>query len=199
MQNEIIGIVGRKGSGKTTALRQIMQPLPRIMLWDPLGEHRWCPNPIKTIERLQEFFLWARGLDSFAARFIAQSDLPGAFDAFADLVFRKGHLVVGTEEVPMISQPNWLPDGFDRLVRLGRHRAVSIVWTAQRMSEVARRLTSATDRFLLFRHTEPRDIDAIRERCGIEVGDRVSRLGHHEMLAWDAMSQQIVTEGSQAT
>ena len=199
MQNEIIGIVGRKGSGKTTALRRIMQPLPRIMLWDPLGEHRWCPNPIKTIERLQEFFLWARGLDSFAARFIAQSDLPGAFDAFADLVFRKGHLVVGTEEVPMISQPNWLPDGFDRLVRLGRHRAVSIVWTAQRMSEVARRLTSATDRFLLFRHTEPRDIDAIRERCGIEVGDRVSGLGQHEMLAWDAMSQQIVMEGSQTT
>ena len=143
MQNEIIGIVGRKGSGKTTALRRIMQPLPRIMLWDPLGEHRWCPNPIKTIERLQEFFLWARGLDSFAARFIAQSDLPGAFDAFADLVFRKGHLVVGTEEVPMISQPNWLPDGFDRLVRLGRHRAVSIVWTAQRMSEVARRLLAS--------------------------------------------------------
>ena len=96
----------------------------------------------------------------------------------------------------MISQPNWLPDGFDRLMRLGRHRAISMVWTAQRMSEVARRLTSATDRFVLFRHTEPRDIEAIAQRCGIEVADRVARLGQHEMLEWDAMSQQIVVAAS---
>jgi len=94
----------------------------------------------------------------------------------------------------MISQPNWLPPGFDKLCRLGRHRAISIAWTAQRMSEVARRLTSATDRFFLFRHTEPRDIESIQQRCGVEVADRVSRLGLHEVLIWDAMSQQILVE-----
>ncbi len=192
MQNEIIAIVGRKGSGKSTALRRIMEPLPCIVLWDPLGEHCWCPNPIQTAERLREFFRWARGQERFGARFIAHSNLPMAFDGFADLVYRRGNLVVGVEEVPMISEPNWLPDGFDRLVRLGRHRGIDLVWTAQRMSEVARRLTSATDRFLLFRHTEPRDIDAIQARCGIDVADRVARLGQHEMLEWDVLSQQII-------
>ena len=69
-----------------------------------------------------------------------------------------------------------------------------MVWTAQRMSEVARRLTSATDRFFLFRHTEPIEIDVIGKRCGIEVADKVSRLGQHEILLWDALTQQILME-----
>src|SRR5208337_2129797 len=69
-----------------------------------------------------------------------------------------GEPILKTGGLPPKSTRNW------RLrveVGLGRHRAVSMVWTAQRMSEVARRLTSATDRFFLFRHTEPIDIDAI--------------------------------------
>ena len=195
MQNEIIAIVGRKGSGKSTALRRLMEPLPRIVLWDPLGEHKWCPNPIQSTERLRKFFRWARGQEKLGARFVAHSNLAEAFDGFANVVYQTGWLVVGVEEVPMISAPNWLPDGFDRLVRLGRHRGIDLVWTAQRMSEVARRLTSATDRFLLFRHTEPRDIEAIAQRCGIEVADRVSCLGQHEMLEWDIANQQIMGAG----
>ncbi len=195
MQNEIIGIVGRKGSGKSTALRKLVSSAARLVLWDPLGEHKFCPNPLKTTEQLRQFFEWTRGRENFAGRFVPESDLTEAFNGFAELVYRRGWLVCGAEEVPMISQPNWLPPGFDKLCRLGRHRAVSIVWTAQRMSEVARRLTAATDRFFLFRHTEPRDIDALRERCGIDVADRVSRLGQHDLLIWDALSQQILMEG----
>ncbi len=191
MQNVHVSIVGRKGSGKSTELRRIMESLPRIVLWDPMAEHSWCPNPMKNIVRLREFFRWARGKERFGARFIAHSDLPGAFDGFANLVYQAGRLVVGVEEVPMISQPNWLPDGFDRLVRLGRHRGIDLVWTAQRMSEVARRLTAATDIFILYAHREPRDVSAIAERCGVEVADRVSRLGQHEKLVWNALTQEI--------
>jgi hypothetical protein len=194
MQNEIIGIVGRKGSGKSTALRKLASSAPRLILWDPLGEHKFCPNPLRTTEQLKQFFVWTRGRERFAARFIPESDLAEAFNGFAEHVYRRGRLVCGIEEAPMVSLPNWLPPGFDKLCRLGRHRAISMVWTAQRMGEVARRLTSATDRFLLFRHTEPVDIDAIGKRCGIEVAEKVSRLGRHEILVWDALSQQILVE-----
>ena len=197
MQNEIIGIVGRKGSGKSTAMHKLLSSVPRLILWDPLGEHKFCPNSLKTTEQLKHFFEWTRGRTRFAARFIAASDPVEAFNGFAELVYRRGWLICGIEEAPMISQPNWLPPGFDKLCRLGRHRAISIVWTAQRMSEVARRLTSATDRFVLFRHTEPADIDAIGKRCGIEIADKVSRLGRHEIVEWDVLSQQVLVETSE--
>ena len=55
------------------------------------------------------------------------------------------------------------------------------------MAEVSRRITSATDRFVLFAHTEPRDLDAIADRCGREVAERVARLPLHGKLVWDAV------------
>ena len=82
-------------------------------------------------------------------------------------------------------------------MRLGRHRAVDILWTSQRAGEVARRLTAQTDVFIIFRHTEPRDLDAIADRCGREVSDRVSRLGLHEYLTWNVETGEI--EGMNST
>lgn len=191
MQNQIIGVVGRKGSGKSTVLREIVEGAPRLVLWDPLSEHRWCPNRIEDLTRLDEFFWWSRHHNKFAARFVAQSDLEDAFTTIADLVYQRGHVVFGIEEVALISQPNWIPEGFDRLVRIGRHRAIDIVWTTQRAGEVAWRLTAATDIFVLFRHTEPRDIDAIDERCGAEVAGCVNQLGMHDRTVWDALTGKL--------
>ncbi len=185
MQNKITGILGRKGTGKSRMLRERLKSESRIVLWDPLGEHVWCPNRITDPARLDAFFGWTRKREKFAARFVPLAAPEGSFDAVADMVYRRGRLAFGVEEVAMISNPNWLPEGFDRLVRLGRHRGVDLLWTSQRAGEVARRLTAQTDVFIIFRHTEPRDLDAIQERCGVEVRDRVSQLEVHEHLVWD--------------
>jgi hypothetical protein len=55
------------------------------------------------------------------------------------------------------------------------------------MAEVARRLTAATDYFVLFSHTEPRDLNGIAERCGQTVARRVAELDRHGRLVWDAV------------
>jgi hypothetical protein len=185
VQNRITASLGRKGAGKSRMLRELLEKEPRIVLWDPLSEHAWCPNRITDLARLDSFLYWTRQREKFAARFVPLTTLEDCFDSVCDMVYRRGGLAFGVEEVALISQPNYLPEGFDRLVRLGRHRAVDVLWTSQRAGEVARRLTSATDVFFIFRHTEPRDLAAISERAGSEVADRVSRLGLHEYLVWD--------------
>jgi DNA helicase HerA-like ATPase len=185
VQNKIAAILGRKGAGKSRMLRELLKKEPRILLWDPLGEHSWCPNRITDLGRLDAFFYWTRQREKFAARFVSLSAPEDSFDSVCEMVYRRGRLAFGVEEVALISRPNYLPEGFDRLVRLGRHRAVDILWTSQRAGEVARRLTAQTDVFIIFRHTEPRDLGAIAERCGIEVEARVRQLGTHEYLVWD--------------
>lgn len=196
MQNKIIGILGRKGSGKSRTLRELLESEPRVMLWDPLGEHRWCPNRMSDLMRFASFTRWSRKHERFAGRFVALQGLEKSFGLVCDEVYKRGRLTFGVEEVALVSKPNWLPDGFDRLVRLGRHRGVNIAWTSQRAGEIARRLTSATDVFIIFRHTEPRDLDAIAERCGVEVRDRVTRLGLHERLVWNAETGEIEGDDS---
>jgi hypothetical protein len=188
-QAVIVGIAGRRGSGKSTMARRLLERCHRLVIWDPMAEHSWCPNRLSSPVRLERFLTWADPQDAFAARYVPEhADLVGEFEDVCELVFDFGRLVFGIEEVPMLCTPGSLPGQFDRLVRLGRHERVSMVWTAQRMVEVARRLTAATDYFVLFSHTEPRDLDGIAERCGAEVARQVARLGRHGHVVWDVVS-----------
>jgi hypothetical protein len=192
-QAVIVGIAGRRGSGKSTMARRLLERCHRLVIWDPMAEHSWCPNRLSSPVRLERFLMWADPQDAFAARYVPEhADLVGEFEDVCELVFDFGRLVFGIEEVPMLCTPGALPGQFDRLVRLGRHERVSMVWTAQRMVEVARRLTAATDYFVLFSHTEPRDLDGIAERCGAEVARQVADLPRHGWLVWDAVEGKTV-------
>ncbi len=189
--NCIIGVVGRRGSGKSTSAKKLLQATPRLFLFDVMGEHSWVPNPL-SIPDWPRFVAWSGGEQQFAGALIPE-DLDAELATFARAAYDRGDCLVGLEEVPMYCSPGALPDALDRLVRLGRHRQVSVVWTAQRMAEVARRLTAATDVFLLFRQTEPRDLEALAERCGAEVSGRVSALGLHDLVIWDVVESAEMT------
>jgi hypothetical protein len=197
MQNEIIGIVGRKGSGKSRLFAALLRGCDRLILFDPMAEHGyWCPNLIHTEDRLNDF-LFKHTLDgrkTFAGRFVPQDDPREEFEPFGRMVYDRGYLTLGVEEIGLISQPNYLPKSLDKIVRLGRHRWINLVWTSQRIAEVSKRLTSATDRFYIFRHTEPRDLDALAERCGSGVAERVSELGLHDFVEFDVLSGEIVED-----
>jgi hypothetical protein len=104
-----------------------------------------------------------------------------------------GNLVFAIEECPYFSTANSQPRGLDLLSRMGRHSKIDLVWTAQRMAEVSRRHTSATDVFVLFRFDEPRDLDALADRCGSDVALKVSQLALHCRLVYDVSRAKLVT------
>lgn len=191
VQNKIVGVVGRKGSGKSTKMREILERCPCLFLMDTMGEHSWIPNRFSDLRQAYRFLSWASAQKYFAGALIPLRSLEKEFVLLADLVYLAGNLTFGVEEAPMFCQPSYLPPQFDRIVRLGRHRKINLVWTAQRMAEVARRLTAATDAFVLFAHTEPRDLGAIAERCGSEVAEQVVALPIHGYVIWDALSRKL--------
>jgi len=189
--NFILGAIGRRGSGKSTCVRQIAAYCPRLAILDICAEHDWVPNRIRPAD-WPRFIAWSLSRSHFAGAMVPDQldqDVP----LFADSVFDRGDLVIVLEELPMYSQPQYLPAELDKIIRLGRHRAVSVIWTAQRAAEVPRRVTAATDAFILFRQTEPRDLDAIAERCGKPLSDRVASLGRHEYLVWDVLGDTDTT------
>jgi hypothetical protein len=190
LQNRIIGIAGRKGSGKSTVARLIMERAPRLFVFDTVSDHRWVPNTFDDLNTADQFLAWAEGQEFFAGRYIPESNLEQDFEKCSDLVWDQGDLLFGVEEMPMLCSPSYLPPAFDRIIRLGRHRKISVLWTAQRMSEVARRLTAATDVFILFAHTEPRDLDAIADRAGNAIAEKVANLGQHGLLIWDVLTRR---------
>jgi len=195
-RNLIVGAVGRRGSGKSTAAADLVRRCPRLAIFDLCGEHGWVPNVLQPSD-FERFIAWSLGRTRYAAALVPE-DLDRDLALWARLCFERGDLVLLAEELPMYSQPAFLPPQLDRIVRLGRHRRISLLWTAQRAAEVPRRVTAATDAFILFRQTEPRDLDALAERCGAAISDRVASLGLHDSICWDVVADRETTTSSLA-
>jgi hypothetical protein len=192
IQNRITGIVGVKGSGKSTAFAAILKRRERIVVWDSMAEHSWIPNRLESPEALRAFLQWSRKRSQFAASYIPSGDLAEEIEEIAGMIYARGDLVFGVEELPLVCSPSYIPPVLGRLVRTGRHRRIDVVWTCQRVSEVARIVTALTDEFVLFSQREPRDLDAVGDRCGGDVSERVAALGLHGYFRWDAVNRKVV-------
>jgi hypothetical protein len=194
-QNRIVGIVGRKGSGKSMRLARLLKYCPRFFVIDSMADHtNAVPNQIYDVDEALEFIDWSKGQKTFAAAFVPGSDLEGEFEEICHEAYRRGNMAFVVEEVPFVVKPGYLPTGFAYMVRTGRHKDLDLVWTAQRASEVSRTLTSSTDLWILFSQTEPRDLDCLAERCGREVANKVAGLGLHESFVWDVIARKIIPD-----
>jgi hypothetical protein len=194
LRNRIVGVAGRKGSGKSTLTAEILRNCYRQFVFDTMGEHSWIPDQHRDLAEA-ELYIYEHGSSAgeFIGSYTPENDFVEAdFQTICTAVFEVGNLTLVVEELPMLSQPNYVPPRFDKLIRLGRHRSVNILYTGQRLSECPRRVTAATDVFVLFSHTEPRDLDAIAERCSPEIAIMVSNLGDHEFLVWDVASRSVI-------
>jgi len=202
VQNRFVAVAGRKGSGKSTLTREILRHVPRLFLFDTMGEHHWVPDEFTDLAEAQ-VFIWetSQTVEGFCASYISESaaskSLETDFCEISIAVYEVGNLTYVVEEIPMLSNPQWVPEPFDRIIRLGRHRGINMLYTAQRLGECPRRLTAATDVFVLFKHTEPRDLDAIAERCGPEVARLVTVLDEHEFVVFDVHEGQLVKISSE--
>jgi hypothetical protein len=194
-QNRIVGVVGRKGSGKSTRVATLLKYCPRIFAWDPMEDHSDLPDAFEgVVDDLNEYFKQARRTKTFACSFIPAEDLEEEFEEVCRLVYDYGRMLFVVEEAPLVLKAGYMPSAFGRIVRTGRHRQIDLLWTAQRASEVSRTLTSATDVWIFYSQTEPRDLDAIAERCGREIADQAAGLGMHDSFVWDVIEREIMPD-----
>ncbi|HKW03575.1 MAG TPA: hypothetical protein VJN96_27360 [Vicinamibacterales bacterium] len=196
IQNRIVGIVGRKGSGKSTRAATLIKYAPRVLAWDPMEDHRdLLPDWYEGFDgELDSYLNEADRTAAFACAITPGDQLEAEFEEVCQLVYEHGRMLFCVEEAPLVCRANYLSPTFGRIVRTGRHRRIDVLWTAQRASEVSRSLTSATDVWILFSQTEPRDLDAIAERCGREIADRVANLGLHGSFTWDVVGREVLAE-----
>ena len=189
IQNRIVGVVGRKGSGKSTRVHDLLRYCPRFVVFDVMGEHAGQEgNRLESLASLAHFLKWSREQQTFAGTYVPSGELDEEIEEVSRLVYARGDLCFVCEEVPLYTQAGYMPPLFGKLIRTGRHQQIDIVWTAQRAAEVPRTVTSLTDLWVLFSQTEPRDLSALADRCGREVADRIAGLGLHDYFLWDAVT-----------
>ncbi len=196
LQNKIVGIVGRKGTGKSSHLGRLLRYCPCFVVFDVMGEHAPsdAKNRFETPAQLERFLKWSRGQQTFACTYIPAGEMAEEIEEVASLVYARGHVCFACEEVPLYTQAGYMPPLLGKLIRTGRHQRIDICWTAQRAAEVPKTLTALTDLWVLFSQTEPRDLSALADRCGRDTADRVAGLGLHDHFVWDAVSHEEIED-----
>jgi hypothetical protein len=192
-RNTVIGCIGLRGSGKSTALQEIVSCRPRLVVIDPLGEHSF--GHVADLDEGLDVLGLVAGRECFAVTIQpGRVDLADAVDAICEECFEIGNLWLAVEEVPQFATASWMPEGLDMLARMGRHRGVSLIYTGQRFAEIPRRLTATTDIFVLFGQREPSDLQALASRVGREVAERVEGLPLHGRVVYDVLAGQCIAE-----
>src|SRR5271155_5317963 len=102
LQNRIVAVVGRKGSGKSTLTREIMQHCTRQFVFDTMGEHNWIPDPAPDLAEA-EIYIFEHGTTSapFMGSYTPESDeLEGEFSQICTAVYEAGNMTLVVEELP---------------------------------------------------------------------------------------------------
>lgn len=137
--------------------------------------HNELPPQFFHLWGLAQFIEWAYGLVSakeFYAAFhpgtgnvlVDGKERPRAeveFEWMCRYAFEIGYLTLLVDEVWRFTKSGWMPTALSDLVFTGGHRAVNLVYTAQRPNCVAVGLLSQTEHFEIFRIMQTHDLDAL--------------------------------------
>jgi hypothetical protein len=169
LQNSVVVVIGRKGSGKSTLVREIVLERQRVFVMDALKEYGpecgcdvvdedACLDAIvDAYERRRRFRLSLRCLET-------EDNLD-----LIDVCYECPGVTVVVEETSLYVSPTTLPTPIAQMVRYGRHQQIDQVYVARRPSELHRDLTANADVIVTFQQQEPRDLLYLRSFFGDEA------------------------------
>jgi DNA helicase HerA-like ATPase len=190
MQNRIIIVQGKKGSGKTTLCNEMLESEKRYIVVDSLREYT-CGT---TFESVQEFAGFAKTKMRGKIQSVVRVGTDDDFDKLCRIVKVLGEvkpILYVVEEADIRCSPTYLPASLDQLIRYGRHWGVSLLAISRRPAEITRHLTAQADTIIAFQTFEPRDLEFFRKRCGLDFARDVARLKPHRFIVWGDMPKAL--------
>lgn len=178
-ENELVVIVGRKGSGKTTVARKLARERPRRIYIDPM--HEYTDGVI--VRRFADLaaYLRNKAYDRYAVVFRSMND--------DEMLAAIAIATRGEPENPPLPGVTYIIDEADRLcsarsmpapiqllANYGRHFGASAIFVARRAKMLPLDVRANADRYIIGQTFEPGDVDYMREYIGDEKAEAVKAL-----------------------
>ncbi|MHB1567372.1 MAG: hypothetical protein ACYCXG_11795 [Acidiferrobacter sp.] len=187
-QREIVGIFGQAGHGKSTMIRHMIRPLPRVLIvdvgledYDGVMQVGSLPLAARLIDGKTRYRLSYGDLDRSDEE--CMDDAVALTRAYADTLTGAGlPQMMVIDEADRYAPARGMGRAIREAVARGRHWSLSIIYATRRPAEVNRLLTSQTTRFIVFRTREPGDLRYLRAFIGEEAADRAPDLVKFQYL-----------------
>lgn len=178
----IICFFGKRGSGKTTAIRgQLNNCKPPVVILDVLGNFDQATlekNGVQATQtesisdcllKIAEYVKTKKPEYKILVLKTASPNDAANYISAALWEAHGGTMVL--DEIDSISMAE--AECFDQLIRYGRNRGVDVITGCRRPAEMSRNITAAAGQVFCFRTNEPRDLDYFQATA---FGDRSSQL-----------------------
>jgi hypothetical protein len=184
--NQIIGIVGPTGSGKSYTAAKLMSEQQRAVVYQLVkldAAYLHCADQIFDGDLKALALAMAKPEFKYIYRVAQESAVVEGnrfyfpdFETFVKMCFTRQDCMMIVDEAHFLCNPRFIPAEFWSSVVTGRHQFLDIVFITQRFSMVHHDLTANAHKYYFWKITEPADLKAIAGRCGPEVADRVANL-----------------------
>lgn len=182
--------MGTTGSGKTFLFCKHMkdeQPAGRQFIFDTMADEKLERYGVLVSGAADAIALAAKSGSRGPFHIRLQVDDAGQFAMVCQAAMRLGNCCLWVDELSLFCSSAWIPEDFRKVIRLGRHRAVSVRATTQRPPDIQTLILSQTKEVYLFQMHLPNDIDYLNKF--IPNVERCKTLARGQYILWTPGTQ----------
>jgi len=159
-------VLGQRGSGKTSWVKQQLPSLPRFILWNTVSDDYPGFDGVEDNETFFQY-VWKKrnGIFQIVINSLEENEAE-SFDFVCAVAGAIENVCLIIEEVDTYATPSIIPFELKKLLKIGRHYGVSMIFVSRRPAEINRLITSQAQRFVCFKTIEPNDVRYLRSIIG---------------------------------
>ena len=180
---EITSLFGPMASGKTYLIEKVWIPtLPRYVRFDSTGESISDPSVIHVWRSPRELYERLRQSPyCFRIAYHPGENIQTDFEFCVQALWRMGRYsntprTIICDEFHEVCSVNETPAFVQTMMRYARHAMLAVIGASQRIADVHKLFTSGSRKVVIFHTREARDLDAVRQRWGVECEEMVVNL-----------------------
>ncbi len=188
MNNHIIVVLGRKGSGKTYYAKYRVRGATRVLFYDPMRQFSECGV---IVNEALTFLEYLEKNQSGVFRVVYQPELDIEDEDGLQREFLTACKIANClsnywlvlDEIDQYASDRKKGNILKNLINRGRHYGASILATTIRYTDTGRSLTAQADEIISFNTHEPRDVEYLRAYFG-PLADDLNKLKPYHYIRY---------------